>query len=127
MPTRNPALASSLGVRTYNSAVLRLGERRVEVVTTDDREIALAALRLLRRREVVVCFATGHGEYDIDNFELHTHFEGAQGHSHGGEGRAIVQMEQHGLGRLRRAIEKLGLAARKISFAAGQAIPDDCS
>src|SRR5581483_6235848 len=31
-----------------------------------------------------------------------------------------------GIGRLRRAIEKLGLAARKISFATGQPIPDDC-
>src|SRR5438309_3747982 len=36
-------------------------------------------------------------------------------------------MEQHGLGRLRRAIEKLGLVARKISFATGQPIPDDCA
>jgi len=38
-----------------------------------------------------------------------------------------VQMEQHGLGRLRRAIEKLGLVARKVTFATGQPIPDDCA
>lgn len=124
---QNPALASSLGVRTYNSAVLRAGDRRVEVVTTDDREIALALLRLLRRRELVVCFAAGHGEYDIDNFAFHTHFEGAQSHNHDASGLAIVQMEQHGIGRLRRALEKLGLAARKISFATGQPIPEDCA
>jgi ABC-type uncharacterized transport system involved in gliding motility auxiliary subunit len=123
---QNPALASSLGVRTYNSAVLRSGNRRIEVVTTDDREIALGVLRLLRKREVVICFAAGNGEYDIDNFEFHTHFEGAHSHSHDASGLAVVQMEQHGIGRLRRAIEKLGLAARKISFAAGQPIPDDC-
>jgi hypothetical protein len=123
---QNPALASSLGVRTYNSAVLRAGDRRIEVVTTDDREIALGVLRLLRKREVVICFAAGNGEYDIDNFEFHTHFEGAHSHSHDASGLAVVQMEQHGIGRLRRAIEKLGLAARKISFAAGQPIPDDC-
>ena len=124
---QNPALASSLGVRTYNSAVLRAGGRRVEVVTTDDREIALALLRLMRRRELVVCFATGHGEYDIDNFEFHTHFEGAQSHNHDASGLAVVQMEQHGIGRLRRALEKLGLVARKVSFATGQPIPDDCT
>jgi hypothetical protein len=123
---QNPALASSFGVRTYNSAVLRAGERRIEVVTTDDREIALGVLRLLRRREVVICFAAGNGEYDIDNFEFHTHFEGTHSHSHDASGLAVVQMEQHGIGRLRRAIEKLGLAARKISFATGQPIPDDC-
>ena len=124
---QNPALASSLGVRTYNSAVLRSGDHRIEVVTTDDRELALGLLRLLRKRELVICFASGNGEYDIDNFEFHTHFEGTHSHSHDASGFAVVQMEQHGLGRLRRAIEKLGLAARKISFATGQPIPDDCS
>ena len=124
---QNPAQASSLGVRTYNSALLRLGERRVEVITTDDREIALGVLRLLRKRQVVICFAAGHGEYDIDNFEFHTHFEGVHNHSHDASGTGVVQMEQHGLGRLRRAIEKLGLAARKISFATGQPIADDCA
>jgi hypothetical protein len=124
---QNPAQASSLGVRTYNSAVLRLGERRVEVITTDDREIALGVLRLLRQRQVVICFAAGHGEYDIDNFEFHTHFEGAHNHSHDASGTGVVQMEQHGLGRLRRAIEKLGLVARKVSFATGQPIADDCA
>jgi ABC-type uncharacterized transport system involved in gliding motility auxiliary subunit len=124
---QNPALASSFGVRTYNSALLNAGGRRIEVVTTDDREIALGLLRLLRKRETVLCFAAGHGEYDIDNFEFHTHFEGAHNHSHDASGLAVVQMEQHGIGRLRRALEKLGLAARKITFATGQPIPDDCS
>jgi hypothetical protein len=123
---QNPALASSLGVRTYNSAVLRAGGRRIEVITTDDREIALGLLRLLHKREVIICFAAGHGEYDIDNFQFHTHFEGAHSHSHDASGLALVQMEQHGIGRLRLAIEKLGLAARKISFATGRPIPDDC-
>ena len=84
-------------------------------------------LRLLRPREVVICFAAGHGEYDIDNFAFHTHFEGAQSHSHDAEGTAVVQMEQHGLGRLRQLLEKLGLVARKVTFAAGQPIPDDCA
>jgi hypothetical protein len=124
---QNPALASSFGVRTYNSALLSAGGRRIEVVTTDDREIALGLLRLLRKREIVLCFAAGHGEYDIDNFEFHTHFEGAHTHSHDASGLAVVQMEQHGIGRLRRALEKLGLATRKITFATGRPIPDDCS
>jgi ABC-type uncharacterized transport system involved in gliding motility auxiliary subunit len=124
---QNPALASKQGVRTYNSAVLRLGDRRVEVITTDDREIALGVLRLVRQRQTVICFAGGHGEYDIDNFEFHTHFEGAHSHSHDASGMGVVQMEQHGLGQLRRSIEKLGLIARKVSFATGQPIADDCA
>jgi hypothetical protein len=123
---RNPARASALGVRLYNTAVIRAGDNRVEVVSTDDREIALGILRALRQRQPMVCFVTGHGEYDIDNFEFHTHFEGAQTHSHAGDGRTVVQMEHHGLGRLRRAVEKLGLATRKIEIATGRGVPDDC-
>jgi hypothetical protein len=124
---QNPALANRMGVRLYNTAVLRAGDRHVEVLTTEDREIALAILRVTRTRDTVICFASGHGEYNIDNFEFHTHFEGTQGHSHDAEGMAVVQMEQHGLGRLRRAIEKLGLVARKIAVAAGSGIPQECA
>jgi len=124
---QNPARANRMGVRVYNTAVLNAGDRRIEVLTTDERDIALAILRLTRARDIVICFAIGHGEYDIDNFEFHTHFEGTHRHSHDVEGMAVVQMEQHGLGRLRRAIEKLGLAARKTTIAAGQTVPQDCA
>ena len=124
---QNPARANRMGVRVYNTAILQAGDRRVEVLTTDERDIALAVLRVTRARETVICFAAGHGEYDIDNFEFHTHFEGTHSHSHDVEGMAVVQMEQHGLGRLRRAIEKLGLVARKSTIAAGQQVPEDCA
>jgi hypothetical protein len=124
---QNPARANRMGVRVYNTAVLHAGDRRIEVLTTDERDIALAILRVTRARETVICFVTGHGEYDIDNFEFHTHFEGTHSHSHDVEGMAVVQMEQHGLGRLRRAIEQLGLVARKSMIAGGQKVPDDCA
>jgi ABC-type uncharacterized transport system len=124
---QHPALANQMGVQVYNTAVVRAGERRIQVITTDEEEIALAILRVIRVRETVICFATGHGEYDIDNFEFHTHFEGAQSHSHNIEDVSTVQMQQHGLGRLRRTIEKLGLGARKALIAGGQQVPPDCS
>jgi ABC-type uncharacterized transport system involved in gliding motility auxiliary subunit len=124
---QHPALANQMGVQVYNTAVVRAGEQRIQVITTDEEEIALAILRATRARETVICFATGHGEYDIDNFEFHTHFEGAQSHSHNIEGVGVVQMQQHGLGRLRRTIEKLGLVARKTLIAGGQQIPPDCT
>src|SRR5260370_1041477 len=73
---QNPAMASSLGVRTYNAAVLRLGERRVEVITTDDRETALGVLRLLRRRQAVIGLAAGPGRYENSNFIAHPAFPG---------------------------------------------------
>jgi ABC-type uncharacterized transport system involved in gliding motility auxiliary subunit len=123
---RNPALASKQGVRVYNAAVLQAQDRRIEVITTDDREIGLGLLRLLRRRQTAICFGSGHGEYDIDNFEFHTHFEGTHTHSHNAQGMAVVQMEQHGLGRVRRALEKLGLTPRKVVLTAEQRIPETC-
>ena len=124
---RNPGRANSLGVSLYNTAVIIAGGRRLQVVATDDQEIALGIMRVLRRSQPVVCFATGHGEYDIDNFEFHTHFEGAHSHSHDVEGMAVVQMERHGLGRLRRAVEKLGLVARKVELRPGRPLPEDCA
>jgi hypothetical protein len=124
---QHPALANQMGVQVYNTAVLRAGDRRIQVITTDEEEIALAILRAIRERETVICFATGHGEYDIDNFEFHTHFEGVQSHSHNIEGLGVLQMQQHGLGALRRTIEKLGLVARKTLIAGGQQVPPDCA
>jgi ABC-type uncharacterized transport system len=124
---RNPGRAGAFGVQLYNTAVIVTATHRLQVVTTDDREVALAILRALRRRQPVVCFATGHGEYDIDNFEFHTHFEGHQTHSHNTEGIGVVQMQRHGIGRLRRAIEKLGLMPRKVDFRPGQPLPSDCA
>jgi len=124
---RNPARASSFGVQLYNTAVIVTSSHRLQVLTTDDREIALGILRALRRQQPVVCFVTGHGEYDIDNFEFHTHFEGSHSHSHNTEGMALVQMEQHGLGRMRRALEKLGLEPRKVELRPGRPLPQDCA
>jgi gliding motility-associatede transport system auxiliary component len=124
---QHPALASQLGVQVYNTAVVRAADRRIQAITTDEEEIALAILRAVRARETTICFATGHGEYDIDNFAFHTHFEGVQGHSHNLEGVGVVQMQQHGVGRLRRAVEKIGLAVKKVTIAGGKEVAPDCA
>jgi ABC-type uncharacterized transport system involved in gliding motility auxiliary subunit len=118
-----------MGVRMYNAALLMSQGRRVEVISTDDREIALGITRLLRDDRRALCFATGHGEYDIDNQEFHTHFEGSHNHRHDAGGMAVVNMEQHGLGRLRRALDKLGYRVQKTNLAAGgtEPVPADCA
>ncbi|MEK8051353.1 GldG family protein [Ideonella sp. DXS22W] len=126
-PDQTPALANRYGVRMYNAALLMAGGQRIEVATTEDREIALGILRLLRRDPRPVCFLTGHGEYDPENFEFHTHFEGSQGHNHDAGGMTVVNMQQHGIGRLRRALDKLGYAIRKVGLATGGAVPADCA
>ncbi len=135
-PDQQPALANQFGVRMYNAALLSAGDRRIEVVTTDDTEMALGIVRLLRSDRRPVCFLVGHGEYEIDNFEFHTHFEGSSGHSHDAVGQQVIEMKQHGIGRLRRALEKLGYSVRRLQLATSggglspgvsAGVPADCA
>jgi hypothetical protein len=126
-PDQQPGQASRLGVRVYNVAVLEAGGRSIQVVTTEDRDLALGLLRLTRGEEKTICFAMGHNEYDIDNMEYHTHFEGVHGHSHDAEGIGVVLMEQHGVGRLRRALESLGFTTKKVTPAIAGRVPAECA
>src|SRR5437870_1698397 len=126
-PDKQPKLAETYGIRIYNATILEADGRRVQVMGTDENDIALGIQRLLRQRVTTVCFMEGHGEYPFDNFEFHTHVESVQAHSHGDKSSALVQMEAHGAGRLRRALEALGYETRKIITATLRAIPPDCA
>src|SRR5205807_2466233 len=81
-------LAETYGIRLYNAAVLEADGRRVQVLGTDESDVALGILRLLRQRTTTVCFMEGHGEYPFDNFEFHTHVETLQAHTHGDKSSA---------------------------------------
>lgn len=126
-PDQSPGLASKYGVSTYNVAVLEAEGRRIQVVTTSDRDIALGIVRVTRLERKTVCFLDGHAEYDMANMEFHTHFEGVHSHSHDAEGTAVVLMQKHGMGRLRRALESLGIGTRKVTLAIAGAVPAECS
>src|SRR5882672_1104425 len=82
-PDKQPTVADTYGVRIYNAAVLETDGRRIQVMSTDENQIALGILRVIREQVTTVCFMEGHGEYPMENFEFHTHFEGVAGHSHG--------------------------------------------
>jgi hypothetical protein len=126
-PDKQPTVAETFGIRIYNAAVLEADGRRVQVMGTDENQIALGILRVLRQRVTTLCFVEGHNEYPIDNFEFHTHFEGLAGHSHGESGSGVVLMPGHGAGRLRRALEAVGYEIRKIVPATLPAIPSECA
>ena len=126
-PDKQPTVAETYGVRIYNAAILEAAGRRVQVMSTDENQIALGILRVLRERVTAVCFVEGHNEYPVDNFEFHTHFEGLAGHSHGEGGSGVVLMKGHGAGRLRRALEAVGYEVRAIVPATLVAIPADCA
>jgi hypothetical protein len=126
-PDKQPTVAETFGIRIYNAAVLEADGRRVQVMGTDENQIALGILRVLRQRVTTICYIEGHNEYPIDNFEFHTHFEGLAGHSHGESGAGVVLMRGHGAGRMRRALETIGYDVHKIVLATLRAIPSECA
>jgi len=81
--------------KTYASAIQRGGAgdrcRRLVVQSTDEDEMLWAFRAVVRERVVTLCFIAGHNEYPIDNFEFHTHLEGAH-HSHGDATSKVVEM-----------------------------------
>ncbi len=126
-PDKQPTLAENLGIKEYNAAVLEADGRRITVRSIDESEIAIGIQRVLRERVVTICFIEGHSEYPVDNYEFHTHFEGAVGHSHDDPTSAVIQTTGHGFGRFRRVLEGIGYDVRKITPAVDGAIPPDCA
>jgi len=82
------------------------------VITTDDREIA-SALRLLRRRQVVICLR-GSRRIDIDNSNS-TPTSKAHNHSHDTSGTGVVRWSSTASAPETRYREAR-LVARKVSF-----------
>src|SRR5258706_5650390 len=126
-PDRQPAAAQAYGVRLYNAAILEVDDRKLLVQSTDEAELAIGIQRALREQVVRVCFVEGHNELPMDNFEFHTHVEGVATHSLGDASAKYGQMQGHGIGRLRRALETQGYETRKIVLATLPAVPQDCN
>lgn len=126
-PDRQPAVAQAYGLKMYNAAILEADDRKLLVQGTDEGQLAIGIQRILREKVVRVCFLEGHNELPMDNFEYHTHVEGVANHSHGDASSALVQMQGHGIGRLRRALEAQGYETRKIILANSPAVPADCN
>jgi len=125
-PDRQPAIARTYGVQMSNAAILEAEGRKVVVQTTDEAEVAIGIQRVLREKVITVCFLEGHNELPMDNFEFHTHLEGAAGHSHDDASSKIIQTTGHGIGRLRRALEAQGYETRKVILATASSVPAQC-
>lgn len=126
-PDRQPSTARKVGAKSYNTAVVEAAGRRVTVRTVDETEIAIAIQRVLRVRVVTACFMEGHNEYPSDNYEFHTHVEGLAGHEHDDASSAVVRTSAHGIGRLRRSLEGIGLETQVIIPARDGLIPPECA
>jgi hypothetical protein len=126
---KEPGLARDVGVRAYNTAVLRAGDRKVLVEnTTDPTRIAYAAMRALKERAETICFITGHGEaFRPTQAHFHySHVETLRGHDVPGAGDVLVAAPEQ-LDRLQLALAEIGYDMRGILTASESAIPADCT
>jgi hypothetical protein len=126
---KEPGLARDLGVRAYNTAVLRTDDRKVLVENViDPARIGYAALRVLRKRAATVCFVTGHGE-SFRPLPSHFHFshvETLKGHETPGAGD-VLETAPEQLDRLLLALNQIGFEMRELVTATASSIPSDCS
>jgi len=126
-PDKEPSLALTRGVKIYNAALIETGGRQLIVQGTDEAEIAIGIQRALREHAVTLCFVEGHNEYAIDNEEFHTHMDSGASHSHDDAASKVIETAGHGIGRLRRTLEALGYAVRRLPLATSPQIPADCA
>ncbi len=126
---KEPGLARDVGVRSYNTAVLQAGDRKVLVENiTDAARLGYAALRVLRKRAETICFVTGHGETfrPMPDHYHFSHVETLRGHDIPGEGDVLVA-EPEQLDRLQLALNEIGFDMRPLAMATMSAIPSDCT
>ncbi len=126
-PDKQPDAARREGVRLYNAAVIEAEGRRVLVQGVDEAEIAIGIQRVLRERAITVCFIEGHNELPMDAFEFHSHLESVADHSHSDASSKVIETQDHGVGRLRRALEAQGYETQKIVLATRPDVPRACT
>ncbi|MBK8015485.1 MAG: Gldg family protein [Betaproteobacteria bacterium] len=126
-PDKQPSLAESQGVRLYNAAVIEVDGRRLLVQSTDENEIAVGILKLLRKATVTICFVEGHKELGIVNPTRSEHFETGIGSNDRDAESMVTVTIPRGLLLAAKSLESLGYQTRRILPATGEGIPQPCS
>ena len=117
-PMVNPAQARLHGVQFPGTALLKSGDREMQVHGPEETDIANAILRISLGAQQTACFLEGHGEADPFSMESHDHLEGGAGHSHGA-GSKIVVHETHGMAKARHGLETLNYVVEKTGMMRG--------
>ena len=114
-PMVNPAQARLRGVQFPGTALIRSGDREMQVHGPEETDIANAILRVSLGVQQTACFLDGHGEADPFSMESHDHLEGAAGHSHGA-GTKMVIHETHGMAKARHGLEAMNYVVEKTGL-----------
>ena len=125
-PMVNPAQARLRGVQFAGTALLKSGDREMQVHGPEETDIANAILRVSLGVEQTACFLDGHGEADPFSMESHDHLEGSAGHSHGA-GTKMVVHETHGMAKARHGLETLNYVVEKTGMMRGNKSLSHCA
>ena len=125
-PMVNPAQARLHGVQFAGTALLKSGDREMQVHGPEETDIANAILRVSLGAQQTACFLEGHGEADPFSMESHDHLEGGAGHSHGA-GSKIVVHETHGMAKARHGLETLNYVVEKTGMMRGNRSLEHCA
>ena len=125
-PMVNPAQARMRGVQFAGTALLKSGDREMQVHGPEEADIANAILRISLGAQQTACFLDGHGEADPFSKEAHDHLEGTAGHSHGA-GSKIVIHETHGMAKARHGLEALNYVVEKTGLMRGDRSMSQCA
>jgi ABC-type uncharacterized transport system involved in gliding motility auxiliary subunit len=102
-PDRRPQLVREMGVTSYNTLVVRAGDRQEHITNVSEEKLTNAILKTTRDVIKVIYFVKGHSEKDPD------------------------VTDEPGYSIMKDAIEKEGYLVRKISLFDEKTIPDDCA
>lgn len=102
-PDRKPLIARSLGVKTYGTIFLTVGERRQEANVLDEESVTNALVRLVKTGKKAICFVQDFGEYDIEN------------------------SDRQGYSRAKKALEDSTYEVKSISLLREAKVPADCT
>ncbi len=125
-PMVNPAQARLHGVQFAGTALLKSGDREMQVHGPEETDIANAILRVSLGAQQTACFLEGHGEADPFSMESHDHLEGGAGHSHGAGSKVVVH-ETHGMAKARHGLETLNYVVEKTGMMRGNRSLTHCA
>ena len=125
-PMVNPAQARMRGVQFAGTALLKSGDREMQVHGPEEADIANAILRISLGAQQTACFLDGHGEADPFSKETHDHLEGAAGHSHGAGSKLVIH-ETHGMAKARHGLEALNYVVEKTGLMRGNRSMSHCA
>lgn len=100
-PDREPLIVKKYGITTYDTILIKCGEKYEKIYSPEEKEITSAILKLTKDEKKKIYFTKGHGEKDINGYG------------------------QKGLSELKKYLEEENYIVREVLILR-EGIPEDC-